>query len=409
MLNVNEIKKRFPGIIKNSDVIFFDNASTSQKPDTVLEVINDYYLNYCANSGRSEYRWANKIALEIEEVRQKVARFINAPKADEVVFTAGATDSLNTVVYSWALHNLKEGDEIMVCATDHKSAVLPWINLKNILREFEREVKIVYFEADSNAGDYLVNDLVEKVGVRTKIIALTDIHNVYGVDVGIQNIRNKIGYEVLISVDASQSVGHKYIDVRELGADFLSFSGHKMFADTGVGILWINERVHSQLKPFRIGGGYPGAVDWDEKEFEISKMPGLLEGGTQNISAILSLGKAIDFIEEIGLNSIQNHIFQLTAYMLNRLQETDLEIEFLPGPIFCKRCASGYGIVGFNIKGINPNDVGFVLSENNILVRTGSHCTAKENSQEDSVRVSMHVYNSIEEIDKFIEVLTENF
>lgn len=158
-----------------------------------------------------------------------------------------------------------------------------------------------------------------------------------------------------------------------------------------------------------IGGGYSGAVDWNLSSIEIGEMPKLLESGTLNISGILSLGKAIDFINEIGLNNIESHLEELTKYLYKRFQEIDLEIEFLPGPIFCKKAIAGYGIIPFNIKGINPTDVGFVLSENDILVRTGSHCISNEDSEHQSIRVSLHIYNSIEEIDRFIEVLIENF
>lgn len=409
MFDVNGIKKRFPSLVNNPDVIFFDNGATAQKPNTVLETVNDYYINNCVNTGRSSYRRASRITSQIEQVRKKVGHFINASNVNEVVFTSGATESLNTIVYSWALHHLKEGDQVMLCPTDHRSFVLPWIHVKNILKKFGIHIELVLIQADKNGGDYEINDLVDKVSSRTKLICLTDIHSVYGVNMKVAEIRKRVGDEVIISVDASQSVGHKKVDTQALKADFISFSGHKMFTETGIGVLWVNERIHSQLHPFKIGGGYPGAVDWDLSTVEIGQMPKRLESGTLNISGILSLGTAIDFINEIGLDNIQSHLEKLTKYFYERLQEINLEIEFLPGPIFCKKAVAGYGIISFNIRGVNPTDVGFVLDENDILVRTGSHCISNEDSEHQSIRVSLHIYNSIEEIDRFIEVLIENF
>jgi cysteine desulfurase/selenocysteine lyase len=408
-MNIKEIRSKFPSIINNPDFIFFDNASTSQKPSRVIESMDEYHKSYCANAGRGSYRWANKVSQEIEMVREKVKNFIHASNKREVVFTSGATDSFNTIVYSWALNNLKDRDEVMICASDHKSLILPWLNIKSFLKNFGLYINIVYIEPHPS-GDYVFDDIINKVSHRTKIINLTDIHNVYGVDMGVKEIRKRVGNDIIISVDATQSIGHKNVDVKSLGADFLSFSAHKMFGETGLGVLWVNERLHDTLNLFKVGGGYEGKIDWGTSTLQNTKMPELLEHGTQNISGIISLGAAIDFIEEIGPNNIENHLIQLTSYLLKKLKDCNVDIEFLPGPVYCSKFQIAYGILGFKIRNVSSSDVGFILDDHNIFVRTGTHCIGNsEIFQDDSVRVSLQIYNTAEEIDRFIQVLEENF
>jgi cysteine desulfurase / selenocysteine lyase len=409
MMNIQEIRSKFPAIVNNPDFIFFDNASTSQKPSRVIEAMDDYHKTYCANAGRGSYRWANKVSQEIETVREKVKNFIHATSKNEVVFTSGATDSFNTIVYSWALNNLKNNDEVMICATDHKSLILPWLNIKSFLKNFGLNINIVYITPDPS-GDYVFDDIQRKVTKRTKIINLTDVHNVYGVDMGVKEIRERVGNDIIISVDASQSIGHKQVDVKSLGADFLAFSAHKMFGETGLGVLWVNERLHDSLTLYKVGGGYEGNIDWGTSTLQNTKMPELLEHGTQNISGIVALGSAIDFIEEIGPQNIENHLVQLSNYLLEKLKSCNVDIEFLPGPVYCSRCQIAYGILGFKIRDVSSSDVGFILDDHNIFVRTGNHCIGNGDSfQDDSVRVSLQIYNTMEEINRFIEILEENF
>jgi cysteine desulfurase/selenocysteine lyase len=402
-----QIKSRFPGLMNNPDVIYFDNASTTQKPDTVLESVQNYYKDYCANAGRGAYTWANNVSREIEKVRKKVALFINASYTDEIVFTSGATEALNLVAYSYGLNNLKDGDEVLLSSSDHKSLVLPWLNLQNVLKNFNINIKIIYIKPDPS-GDYVLEDIRSKLSKRTKILSLTHVHNVYGVDMDIENIRNLAGPDILLLVDTSQSVGHKKVDVKAMGADFICFSGHKMFSETGVGVFWANKRIHTYLRPHKIGGGYEGKINWNSYEIEKTTMPGFLECGTLNIGGIISLGSAIDFINEVGLDYIQNHLIELSAYLINKLNESTLDIEYLRGSTFCSKCSISYGIVSFKIRGIRSDDVGFILNENKILVRTGRHCLANDEVEDDSIRVSFHIYNTFKEIDTFMKVLIQN-
>lgn len=394
------IKTSFPFFYRHEGIVYFDNASTTQKPQRVLDALNEYWSEYCANAGRGSYTSANRVTKEVEGVREKVRDFIQAKSPNEIVFTSGATASLNTVAYAWGLTNLQSGDEVMVCLEDHDSNALPWINLQKILAKMGKQIRIVTFR-NTSAGDANIEDILAKITKQTRLIVMTHIHNVYGTKSDVEILREKIDSKILISLDASQSIGHIPIDVQCLGVDFLSFSGHKMFASTGIGVLWINQRIHEQIQPFLVGGGVTEAGGKSEVVFK--KMPYLLEGGTPNISGVISLGAAIDFIQEITLEKIQYQMLELSQYLLQQLRTLD-KIVFLPGIAFCK-CAVGYGIVSFNIEGISSSEVGFILNEHQIYVRTGTHCTGGGNELNDSVRVSLHVYNTKEEIDRLVEVL----
>lgn len=398
------IRDRFPSIINNPDVIYFDSASTTQKPDIVIESMQNYYSNYCSNTGRGSYMWANKVTNEIKTIRKKTAKFINASSENEIVFTSGATDSLNTIVYSWALHNLKNDDEIILCPTDHKSSVLPWLHTKKLLNSMGVNIHI-HTVNTTQVGEYNLKAILPKVSAKTKLINFTHIHNIYGADMNVESLHKEIGNEVLTSLDASQSVGHIELDVQKLGMDFVSFSGHKMFASTGIGVLWVNPRIHSQLNPFKVGGNTSDNIDWINKEIKCPPMPYLLESGTPNIAGIISLGKAIDFIEGVNVNNIHVQLAELTQYLLDKLKNCRLDIEFLPGMAHCTKCSGGYGIVSFRVNGFDSNDIGFLLSDSNIFVRTGNHCSSSGDPNENSIRVSMHIYNTKEEIDRFIDVL----
>lgn len=387
----NELRAKFP-IFQNSNKIFFDNASTTQKPKAVIDQINSFYLERCSNAGRASYRWSTQNHAEIEKTRVKVAEFISA-SPDEVVFTQGATDSLNLVATSWGLFNLQDGDEIMVCLEDHKSAVQPWLNLKETLSYFGKQIKIVEISMDS-MGDYSFASIRNNLSARTRLIAISHIHHVFGLDMEVQGVREIVKDNVLISLDASQSAAHLNVDSKSLGCDFISFSGHKMFAANGSGVLWIHPRLHSQLRPTRSGG---------HTTSNQNSIASIFEAGTQNIPAILSLAPAIDFIQKTGLVEIKNYVSDLTFYLLEKLKALP-RIEFSRGFAICN-CKEGYGIISFKIDGINSQDLAFLLDANDIFVRSGDHCLNKSLQDDDYIRVSLQCYNTKDEIDHFAEVL----
>lgn len=401
----HSFRSYFPALVQQPELIYLDSASTTQKPRTVLDEMTRYYEQYCANAGRGSYAWAQTVTDALANVRQKVATFLNAHDETEIVFTSGATASMNTIAYAWGLHNLQAGDEILYCPDDHKANVLPWLQLQTLLQRFGTSIRLVPYRITSS-GEIDYENLCANVSRKTRLIALTHIHNVFGALNDIARVRASVHEDILLALDAAQSVGHLAVDVQQLGVDFLAFSGHKMFAAPGTGVLWIHQRVHHQLAPFLVGGEQELALaSHADAQVPQHEMPHLLEAGTLNIPGLLSLGRAIDFINDITLSTIEEHGRMLTAYFLRQLQQLP-EIVFLPGIAYHKH-PRGYGILAFQLEGYTAAEVGFVLSSQQICVRVGTHCTRGHAAQEDSVRISLHLYNTEQEIDTCMAFLQE--
>jgi len=392
-----DIKKDFPALSQN--IVYLDSSSTTQKPKCVIDAVNDYYSKHCSNSGRGNYEWTRITNNKIKEVRNKVAQFINADES-EIVFTSGATESSNLIAYSYGLNCLKNGDEILFCSDDHKSTILPWINVMNILKKFGIEASSNEILIDKE-GDYKEDDLISKITDKTKVVVLTHIHNVYGLEMDINVIVPRIkekNSNCKIVLDCSQSVSHIKVDVKKLDIDFAYFSGHKMFADTGIGVCYIKNRTIEELELYKVGGG----IDVENMQLEaVRKSNIMLESGTTNISGIISLGKAIDYINDIGIENIEKYMLFLTRYLYDELSKIP-DIEFLKGIDKCS-CNLGFGIISFKINGLDSSEVGEVLSDYGIYVRTGDFC--KTIPDDNSIRVSLHIYNTKEDIDKLIKVL----
>lgn len=399
--NVGSLRQKFPIFARHPDLIYFDSAATSQKPQSVLDEINGYFGERCSNAGRASYTWSTQLEKSIGHVREKVAAFIGAEES-ELAFTSGATESLNSVALAWGLKNLRDGDEIMLCRKDHESAVLPWYNLKAMLAVHGKNIRIKTFDIHE-VGDYDLKSIREQLSDRTRLIALTHIHHVFGLDMEVKDIREIVGPDVLISLDASQSAGHIKLDVKALGVDFLSFSGHKMFAATGTGALWVNPDVREFLHPCKLGGKGRATAGEDGLRTPRLSASEFFEAGTLNIPGILSLGRAVEFIQSVGQQAIEHHVSDLTVYLYRRLADLP-GIIFTPGMGEC-RCDKGYGILSFQLEQIPSIDLGFLLDEERIFVRAGNHCIYEKHESEDFVRVSMHAYNSREEIDRLMTVL----
>ena len=390
------------------DIIYFDNSATTQKPKQVIEEINKYYKNYCANSGRGSYQWATMVTKKVENTRKNVAKFLNCGK-DEIFFTSGATHSSNMICYSYALSNLKDGDEVMLCYTDHKSTILPWLNIKQVLSNFGINIVLKEIFADVQ-GDYKESKLIDTVTEKTKIVVLTHIHNIYGIENNIEFLIGQIkekNKNAIVVLDACQSAGHILINIEELKPDFLYFSGHKMYADTGVGVLYIKKDIQKYCKPFMTGGEFGGENPVSEDRLlniiNGEERKNFFECGTLNIPAILSLNSAIEFINRLDINEISIRLFELTRYLYEKLKQIK-EIEFDKGIDKCS-CQLGYGIISFSVEGISSSDLGDILSDYNVFVRTGKHCSTISN--QDSVRVSLQIYNTTKEIDTFVNYLKQ--
>ena len=351
----------------NKYIIYFDNAATSLKPKVVVDKITEYYNKNSYNINRGIYKGANLISKEVEETKKVVKNFLNAKSIDNIYFTSGATES--SKILSEIFKNiLIDQDEILLCKKDHVSTIKPFIDKFSNIKEILIDKDI----------DYDEEDLYKKLNKNTKLVILTYIHNLYGYDMGLSYIIPKIREltDAYIIVDASQAVGHLNIDVEKLDVDALYFSGHKMFSETGIGVLYMNDRLNKVSK----------------YDFSL---------GTPHISGILSLKEAINYINNVGIERIEEYIRDLTLYLKEKLENIE-EIDAHMG-IMGISCKLGYGIISFKIKNYDEREVASVLSDYNIYVRSDNQCNY---NNENYIRVSLHMYNTKEEIDKFINLLT---
>ncbi|WP_330180606.1 aminotransferase class V-fold PLP-dependent enzyme [Nocardia sp. NBC_01503] len=386
----------FPALRETQEV-YLDSASTTQKPESVIAAVDGYHSVRTANAGRGTYAWATSLTREIDGVRERMAGFIGA-HPDEVVFTGGSTAGFNAVALSWGLTNLRAGDEILYSPRDHASNVYPWAQLRQLLAGFGRAIGLVPYRVNE-LGEADSDDIAAKVTPRTRLIAVSHLHHVFGALTTLEELRGRIDPSIALCFDCSQSGGHLPVDVRELDADFAVFAGHKMFGAPGTGVLYCRRRRHPELAPFLPGGN--SGVFLDDSGLRAGPMPQRMEGGTPNIPGILALGAALDVLDNLGLDTIRTHNRALTQRLITGLRAIP-GLDFLPGPAYAP-CETGYGIVSFTLAGISANDLGFVLGELGFLVRAGAHCVPSNNEpgDEDSVRVSTHIYNTFDEIDRF--------
>ena len=296
------------------DIIYFDNSATTFKPNSVLKAVNDYYTKYTSNAHRGDYKTSLKVDTLYEGTREKVKDFLNAKSSKEIVFTSGATNSLNIVVFGFAKQILKKGDEVIITKTEHASNVLPWLELED-----EIGIKVKYAPLDKNLK-LQTKDLIDAITPKTKIVSLAHITNTIGdirdlEDIG-KHLKEKGIYFV---VDAAQSAGHRKIDVQKMNIDFLALSAHKMLGPTGTGVLYGKEELLEKTKPLQFGGGMNNFFESDGSR-EYKSIPIRFEAGTQNIEGVIGLGSAIDYLDNIGFDQIEKHEIELRKYLIERLQ-----------------------------------------------------------------------------------------
>ena len=385
-------REDFPMLDNN--IIYFDNGATTLKPKCVIDSVVDYYSNYSANAHRGDYKVSQKVDTVYEGVRDKIKKFINAKESSEIVFTSGTTDSINRVVFGYFKYHLNKGDEILITESEHASNILPWFIL-----EKEIGVKVKYIPLD---GNYEVTlDNVKKVITdRTKVISLAYITNVIGDIRPIRDICNLAhSNNILVLVDASQSVGHVKMDVQVDDIDFLAASAHKMYGPTGIGFLYGKFDLLDDMVPVTYGGGM-NAMFLENGYVELREVPFRFEAGTQNIAGVIGMGKAIDYLTVVGLKNIVKYEHELREYLINRLSELDNII------IYNKDTVGN--IVAFNIKDVFSQDTACFLDKYNICVRAGNHCAKILNNVfniNNTCRISLAFYNTKSEIDKLIDVL----
>ena len=378
----------------NQDIIYLDNGATTFKPQCVIDKMNEYYEKYSANAHRGDYSISYKVDVEYENARKTVAEFIGAD-IDEIVFTSGDTASLNYIATGFFDNLLEPGDEIIITNAEHASNVLPWFRLAN-----KHDLKINYIPLDSNLHVTLEN-LKTVVTPKTKVIAIAEITNVVGDVRPIKEITD-FAHEnnIFVVVDGAQSVPHKSVNVKETGIDFLAFSGHKMCGPTGIGVLYAKRELLNNIEPLILGGGMNESFD-NENEIYLKEIPHRLEAGTPNIAGAIGLGEAVKYLNNIGMDKIAIYEQKLKEYLTNKLKQ-------IPYINIVNEEADS-GIVAFNVEGIFSQDVAYYLNKYNICVRAGNHCAKilkKSIGVKNTVRVSLYFYNTYEELDALVELLS---
>lgn len=386
-------REDFP-MLKN-DIIYFDNGATTFKPKSVIDATNYYYTSITANAHRGDYDISYKVDTIYEETRNKVAKFINASR-DEIVFTSGATESLNMIASGFFGKLLEPGDEILLTLSEHASNVLPWFLLAK-----KNGAIIKYIELDNNLHVTL-NNVISMITPNTKVISLAAITNVVGDERPIKEIvKYAHEHNIFVVIDGAQSVPHTKTDVKDLDCDFLAFSAHKMCGPTGVGVLYGKSELLNELEPTNLGGGMNESFD-NIDEVYLKEIPTRLEAGTPNIAGVIGLGAAIDYLNKIGLDNIKLYEIKLKKYLIDKLKS-------IPHiNIINEECDSG--IVAFNVDGVFPQDVAYFLNKYNICVRAGNHCAKILKNAigvKNTVRVSLYFYNTESEIDKLVELLKD--
>ncbi len=377
-----------------NNYVYLDNGATSLKPKIISETISDYYNNYSANAHRGDYDLSLKVDSKYENSRKLVQEFIHAKKTNEIIFTSGATDSLNKIIFGFFKNYLKENDEVLLTKSEHASNILPWFELAN-----ELNLKINYIPLDNL--EVTLENVKKSITNNTKVISIAHVTNVVG---DIRPIKEIIDYahskNILVVVDGAQSVAHMKIDVQKLDIDFLVFSGHKMLGPTGVGVLYGKENLLNNMHPIIFGGGMNASFQFDGTRI-YNDIPTLFEAGTPNIAGVIGLGEAIKYLNKIGMDNIQKYENELKEYAIDKLKTVKDIIIYNE---FTKS-----GIITFNIKGIFAQDLAIYLNKYNICIRAGNHCAKilqDEIKIKNTCRVSLYFYNTKEDIDYLVKVLS---
>ncbi|TRO45963.1 cysteine desulfurase [Candidatus Bathyarchaeota archaeon] len=407
-MNPQKIREDFPIFkrkINNNPLIYFDNAATTQKPLQVIEAIQDFYENHNANVHRAVHTLSQEATDLHENARKTVTKFINARDAAEIVFVRGTTEAVNLVAYAWGLKNLKRGDELLVSLMEHHSNIIPWELISKINRFTINYAKV----NEDGTLDYA--DFESKISSKTKLISLSHVSNVSGIINDVKRI-GKVAHEngALMFVDGAQSVPHMPVDVRDLDADFMAFSGHKMLGPTGIGALYGKEYLLETMAPFQGGGEMIKDVTFNQKTERITidwnDPPWKFEAGTPNICGSVALMEAIKYLEKIGMSEILKYEKNLTEYAMKTMQNCCTKLLLYGTNDHSLKC----GIMPFGVAGLSSHDVALFLDNYGIMIRSGFHCAQPLHQilkLQSSARASFYIYNTRAEIDRFTEVLKE--
>ncbi len=395
MFDFKTIIKDFPILnrkINEKKLIYFDNAATSQKPKVVIDALSNFYSNTNANIHRGVHTLSMESTYLYDEAKDKIAEFINAPNSNSIIFTRGTTESLNLIADSWGQSNLKEPDNIVITELEHHSNIVPW---QELIKKTKSKLKYIPINSDGTLNLSNINNIITK---NTKLVSMTHVSNGIGT---INNIKEiiKIAKSVgaITIIDAAQSAPHMPLDVADLDCDFLTFSGHKMLAPTGIGVLYGKKEILEAMPPYQKGGDMILEVTFDKSTW--NEIPFKFEAGTPNIAGAIGLSAAVKYLMEIGMQNIREHEIEITKYAYSNLMNIN-GIEIL-GP---ENIDIRAGLISFNIPDIHPHALGTFLDSKGIAIRTGHHCAMpliKKLGSHSSARASFYIYNTNQEIDKF--------
>ncbi len=410
MFPVYKIRKDFPVLskkISNKPLVYFDNAATSQKPNAVINALNNYYKKYNANIHRGIHTLSLEATKKFEEARNIVSKFISAKHAEEIIFVRNATEGINLVAKAWAYHNLKKGDEILLTQMEHHSNIVPWFllcgtyNTDKATITSQDKIKINFIPVNKY-GILDLKQLDSRLTPKVKLLSITHASNVLGTINPIKDIIAKAHAKgALVLIDAAQSAPHLPIKVTDLDCDFLVFSGHKLLGPTGIGALYVKKNILETMKPFLGGGEMIKNVALDYILF--NDIPWRFEAGTPAIAEAIALAEAIKYLNNIGLKEIQKYETKLTKYALNKLRKIkDIKIY---GP---NDSTSRLGVIAFNLADIHAHDLASVLDRYGIAIRSGQHCAIpliRSLGETSMARISFSFYNTTKEIDLFIKAI----
>lgn len=385
-------------ILNSGDYIYFDNAATSQRPRQVLEAVSEFYQTSNANPLRGLYDWSMAATQHYENARKKVAEFIGADRSEEIIFTRNTTESLNLVAYSYGLDNVGEGDEIVVTVMEHHSNLLPWQMVAK-----KNKAKLVFLEPDEE-GVISKEEYTSKITEKTRIVAIAQVSNVFGVTNPVKEIADYAHSKgAIVVVDGAQSTPHMKVDVKELGADFFAFSGHKMMAPMGIGALYGRYELLDNMQPFLTGGEMIEYVTREDATY--AELPHKFEAGTVNAGDAVGLSAAIDYIMEVGFDNIEAQEKKLTRLLMGGLSKLPY-ITVYGSKDPDKHC----GIVTFTMDGVHPHDISSVLNDDHVCIRAGHHCAQplmQYIGAGSTARASVYFYNTEEEVERFLDKLSK--
>ena len=398
-MNIAEIRKDFPilnTVVNDNNLIYLDNAATSQKPILVIDSLVDYYQNYNSNVHRGVHTLSIKATDEYEKSRVKVQNLINAKNSSEIIYTRNASESLNLIAYSWGEDNVSKGDDIFVTPFEHHSNIVPWQELCK-----KKKANLKYIPLNKS-GDVDLEKFESEISSKTKLVSITHMSNVLGTLLPVKEIIDiSKKYSVITVVDACQSVPHMPVDVVDLDCDFLCFSGHKMLGPTGIGVLYGKFEILDEMKPFMFGGDMISEVTYEDSKW--NDLPYKFEAGTPNIADAIALGFACDYLTKVGLKNIWNHEVKLGQYAVDKIKNLN-NFKILGD----KSKEVRGGVVSFIHDSIHPHDIGSMLDRFGIAIRTGHHCAmplVQSYGVIAACRASFYLYNNYQEVDKLIDGL----